>query len=73
MFGFSREAAHAALVAKLDVNKDGQLSIADIQKAAAAVETELKAKQTSYFNALVIAGLSFLLGGFVAYTIFCRH
>lgn len=73
MFGLSTQAAHDALVARLDLNKDGQLSIADVQKAAAAVQAELKSRQTNYFNALIISGLSFALGGFVTFSVFCKH
>lgn len=64
--------SHDAIIAKLDRNKDGQLTIADIQAAATAAKSDLQAKQTNYFNALVIAGLAFFLGGFVALQVFCR-
>lgn len=68
MFGIT----HEAIVAKLDKNKDGSLTIADVQAAAAAAKADLKARQTNYYNALVVCVLSLVVGAIAGYNLASR-
>lgn len=66
------EASLAKKLPQLDKDASGKIDLKDALAAISEEKDRLKAKATSMYNALIIAGLAFAAGASIA-LLFCRH